>query len=269
MQKRYGEEFEFMLNGDKTEDTVRAWTKKLFHENGTKNFKVPRGVYEWFLEVVFCAYGKAETDLIKRMILVKIIHTREVVMAGIDITSFEKGFDWNDYQVGMVCLLHDIGRFDQALLGSFSDIKTGFDHALMGSEMVKNHEFMEFEVVGINKKSVVESVRHHSAFSYQGDDVYAKLTRDADKLALLRTMPEILAVKVEEYSNNGVTEEALRAYKAGTMVRNEDINTKADLLLAWLGWESDFNFSKTESCFVSEGIKEWMMGEVALLGVMV
>jgi len=269
VQKRYGEESDFILNGNKSEDAVRAWTEKLFHENGTKNFKIPKEVYEWFLEVVFCAYGKAETDQIKRMILVKIIHTREVMMAGIDITSFEKGIDWNGYQVETVCLLHDIGRFDQALLGSFSDIKTGFDHALMGSEMVKNHEFMELEAVGMNKESVVESVRHHSAFSYQGKDVYAKLTRDADKLALLRIMPEILAVKVEEYPNKGVTEEALRAYKAGTLVRNEDINTKADLLLAWLGWESDFNFSKTESCFVSEGIKEWMTGELALLGVMI
>lgn len=199
--------------------------------------------------------------------MVKIIHTREVVRAGADIANAEKNFKWNVFQVRTVCLLHDIGRFDQALLGSYSDVKTNFDHALAGSEMIINHAFGEFTALGIDKKSVVESVKYHSAFSYSGGDIYAKLTRDADKLALLRCMPEILAVKVEEYPNMGVTKAALRAYKAGTMVRNKDINTKADLFLAWLGWQNDFNFSQTAKYLEEEGIKKWMEGELALLGV--
>ncbi|EKD53428.1 MAG: metal-dependent phosphoesterase [uncultured bacterium] len=267
MQKRYGNESNFILNGDKSVEAVKAWTKKIFSGTEAQDFRIPEEVYEWFLEVVFEVYEKAESDLIRRMIMVKIIHTREVVRAGVDITRGEKNFKWNDFQVRTVCILHDIGRFEQALLGSYSDVKTNFDHALAGAEMIKKRDFGEFTVLGIDKNSVVESVRYHSAYSYPGEDMYAKLIRDADKLALLRCMPEILAVKVEEYPSKGVTEAALRAYKAGTMVRNEDINTKADLFLAWLGWQSDFNFSQTAKYLDKEGIKRWMVEELALLGV--
>lgn len=268
VQKRYGDEPEFILSGDKSVEAVKAWTSKLFSEKEARDLRLPEEVYEWFLEVVFEAYEKAESDLVKRMIMVKIIHTREVVRAGVDIVGAEKDYRWNDAQVRTVCLLHDIGRFHQALLGSFSDVKTNFDHALVGSEMIKNHDFSSFIGLEIDKQSVVESVRCHSAYSYSsGEDIYVKLTRDADKLAMLRCMPEILAVKVDEYPNNGVTEATLRAYKAGTMVRHEDINTKADLFLTWLGWQSDFNFSQTAKYLEEEGIKKWIEEELALLGV--
>jgi len=267
VQKRYGNESSFILNGDKSIEAVKTWTNELFSKKGVADFSFPEEVYEWFLKVVFEVYEKAENDLEKRMIMVKIIHTREVMIAGVDITSAEKNYKWNDFQVRTVCLLHDIGRFEQALLGSYSDVKTNFDHALAGAEMIKKHDFSEFAALGIDKNSVVESVRCHSAYSYPGEDVYAKLIRDADKLALLRCMPEILAVKVEEYPTTGVTEAALRAYKAGRMVRNEDINTKADLFLAWLGWQSDLNFSQTAKILDKEGIKKWMEEELALLGV--
>jgi HD superfamily phosphohydrolase YqeK len=199
MQKRYGDESNFILKGDKSTKAVKNWTSGLFSGKEAKGFRYPKEVFEWFWEVVFGVYEKAESDLVRRMIMVKIIHTREVVAAGIDIAKAEKDYKWNDFQVGTVCLLHDIGRFDQALLGSYSDEKTGFDHALIGSEMIKNYDFGEFDRFGIDKKSVVESVKYHSSFSYLGKDLYAKLTRDADKLALVRCMPEILAAKIGEF----------------------------------------------------------------------
>jgi hypothetical protein len=59
----------------------------------------------------------------------------------------------------------------------------------------------------------------------------------------------------------------LKAYKAGKMVRNEDMNTKADLFLSWLGWEVDFNFPATKKYFENEGIKSWMIEELKTLGV--
>lgn len=258
---------DFILRGDKSLKAVRTWTEGLFARKEAENFIIPKEICDWFFEIVSCAYKKAENDLIRRMILVKIIHTWEVVRAGFDITGGDTSFEWNKNQVGTVCLLHDIARFDQALLGSLSDIQTKYDHATEGSKMITEHVFSSFESVGVDKKSVVESVFCHSRYGYLGNDVYAKLIRDADKLALLRAMPEIIAAKIEGFVDKGVTEAALRAYKNGKMVHNEDMITRADMFLAWLGWESDFNFSRTDKYFVDEGIKEWMTGELALLGV--
>lgn len=268
VQKRHSADSEFILRGDKFLGAVREWTEGLFGRKEFADLYLPEEVKDWFLKVVFCAYGKAENDLVKRMILVKIIHTLEVVRAGMEISTAENEVCWNKNQVAIVCLLHDVGRFDQALLGSYSDEETGFDHALEGAKMVRDSYFGDFERLGIDKNSVFESVKYHSAFSYSGDDIYAKLTRDADKLAILRALPEIMAARIGEFAEGGVSEEALRSYKGKEVVRNQDMKTKTDYLLVCLSWENDFNFAKTKKCFIDEGIKAWMMEDViSVLGV--
>ena len=267
MRKRFGSDSEFILKADRSVEAVRVWAEALFQQKGTENFKLPEVMWSWFVEVVLATYGKAESDLVRRMILIKIIHTREVVMAGFEITMAEKEFTWNEYQVGAVCLLHDIARFDQALLGSFSDEETKFDHALIGSEMIEKHNFVGADLMGVDMGVVVEAVKQHSAYRYEGNDIYAKLTRDADKLALLRSMPEILAAEIGGFPEGGTTEEALEAYKVGRMILRKDMKTRTDLFLAWLAWENDMNFAETKRRFVEEGIKEWMTDEVKQRGV--
>lgn len=267
MQKRYEENTEFIKNGEKPLVLAMTWIENLFHQKSVTDFKLPKEAFGWYLEVFRKAYEKAESDLVKKMMLVKVIHTREVVRAGYDIVRMEKELEWNEYQVGMVCLLHDVGRFDQALLGSYSDEKSGFDHALEGAEMIRKHNFGDLGALGIDIAEVIESVKNHSAYQYKGSNRYAKLTRDADKLALLRAMPEILESGIGGFAKKGVTEEAIKTYKRGEMVRHKDMKTVADLFLAWLAWEYDFNFAETKRCFEDEGIKGWMMGELKFRGV--
>lgn len=259
MEKRFGEETSYILKAEKSLNSVRAWTERIFNEEGTEDFVIPREIWGWFEEVIVEAYGQAETDLVRRMILLKVIHTREVVRAGFDITEAEKSYDWDMNMVGTVCILHDIARFQQALFGSYSDIQTGFNHAEMGAEMIVKKGLM---VAGMDMDRVVEAVRAHSGYEYLGDDHYARLTRDADKLALLRAMPEILEAQIGGFAETGVTEEAVASYKRGEMVRNIDTKTKADLFVAWLAWEFDMNFAETRRLFEDEGIKEWMLGEL-------
>jgi HD superfamily phosphodiesterase len=267
VEKRYGKDSQFVLKADKSVEAVRAWTEKIFTEEGTEDFKLPKAIWEWFVEVILTTYPKAESELIRRMILVKVIHTREVVRAGYDIAGGEKEFDWNQYRVGTVCLLHDIARFDQALLGSYSDGVTNYDHAAVGAEMIEKRNFTEAELEGVQITSVIEAVKCHSAYAYEGNNYYAKLARDADKLALLRSMPEILAAEIGGFPEGDMTEEALSAYKKGEMVRHRNMKTRADLFLAWLAWEFDMNFAETKRLFVEEGIKEWMIAELKQRGV--
>lgn len=267
MQKRYESEKEFILRTVESADLVREWTNKIFHEETTADFKLPEAIWGWFVDVAVKAYAKAENNLIRRMILVKIIHTREVVRAGFDITQAEKGVFWNEYQVGAVCLLHDVSRFDQALLGSYSDTVTNYDHAKVGAKMIEEHDFGRVDLKGIDMKSVIESVGNHSAYEYLGDDKYAKLTRDADKLALLRAMPEILEAQIGGFDKDGYSEVALETYKKRKIVRHKDIKSVSDMFLAWLAWEFDMNYQETRSRFVTEGIKKWMVEELKTRGV--
>lgn len=258
VKKRYGKDNDFVLEASTSLEDVLAWTEAIYKEKSVVDLKIPESVWKWFLEVVMGAYKKAQNDLVRRMILVKIIHTREVVRAGFEIVSAEKKFEWNEYQVGTVCLLHDIARFEQALLGSFSDEKTGFNHAVKGGEMIETHEFDDFAKLGIDKEKVVLSVKNHSKYKYSGEEAYAKLIRDADKLALLRAMPEILASRIKDYDEGQVSEVVLKAYKEGRIVHHKDIKYRVDLFVSWLAWEFDLNFTETKRLFVADGIKGWI-----------
>lgn len=257
----------FIDRGDKRLEIVREWTWKLFHDDFEGERLIDEEMLAWFMEVVFGMYSRAENEREKKLIMKKIIHTRDVVCAGREIAEAEKSYQWNFYQVDAVCLLHDIARFEQALLQSFSDEKTGFDHATVGAKMIVEHEFSCFDVLEVDKQSVVEAVRYHSGWEYRGENNYAKLVRDADKLALLRELAKLFAMETKEFVEKGYTEEALREYRAGGMVRRKNIISKADVLLAWLAWESDLNFVETKRVFVEEGIKDWMKIELRKLGV--
>lgn len=265
--KIHGADFDFIKHGDRSVAKVRAWTEELFKQGGVSEIGLSEEAYIWFLRVVFEAYEKADDELVKRMILVKILHTREVVKAGLEIVREEKNFEWNMDQVGTVCLLHDIARFDQALLGSFSDMETKYNHAVIGAKMVEECDLLDFKELGIDKESVIEAVKHHSEYRYGGKDVYAKLTRDADKLALLRAMPEILKAQIDKYTQEGFSQNVKESYESGNNVRNTDIRTIADLLMAWLAWENDMNFEATKEMYIEEGIKDWMLSEIAKRGV--
>lgn len=269
MQKRYGEEAKFILNGDKSVEAVQVWARSLFENEEVKSFKISKDALEWFLSVAIDAYGKAKHENERLMILGKIIHTREVVKAGFDIALTVKEIKWNEFQVGTVCLLHDVARFEQALLGSYSDKKSDFDHGFEGAKMIEAHKFDDFEGLDIDKEKVVEAVKHHNRYLYVGNDNYAKITRDADKLANLRALPEMIEAGLEKFTEKGVSESALEEYRNKKMVSYVDINSMEDLILVLLSWEFDFNFSSTRKFFVDEGTREWMVKELARMGVVV
>ncbi len=267
VKKRYGKDNDFVLKADPSLEAVLAWTEAIYKELGVIDLKIPQSVWKWFLEVIVNVYEKAQSDLIRRMILVKIIHTREVVRSGFEIASVEKGIEWNEYQVGTVCLLHDIARFEQALLGSFSDEKTNFNHAVRGGEMIETHEFDDFSELEIDKELVVLAVKNHSKYKYSGEEAYAKLIRDADKLALLRAMPEILASKIKDYEDGKVSKAVLEAYKAGKIVRHKDVKYRVDLYISWMAWKFDLNFAETKRLFEADGIKAWIESGFRSFGV--
>jgi len=267
VRKVYGLDSDFIINGDKSLETVKLWASGLFDSERVKEYKFSSEALKWFLEVAFGAFKKTDTDKKRQMILAKIIHTREVVRAGFDIASVEKTNKWNEYQVGTVCLLHDVARFDQALLGDYLDSRNSFDHGDIGAEMVENSNFADFLSLGIDKKSLVESVRYHNKYEYVGDDKYAKMVRDADKLANLRVTPERFEDKIFGLADGRVSIGPIESYLNKKMVSVDEVKTRADFLLMILSWEFDFNFSETNKLFVDEGIRDWLVKELNSLGV--
>ena len=265
MTRRNEDDLKILLEADADIDKVKRWIVEIFYGRDPLNFHLTGDVFDWWMEEALQNYRRAKDQKIRRLILNKILHTKEVVEAGLDIAVRTGEVDWDPFVVCTVCLLHDVGRFPQALLGSYSDKETNFDHAKEGARMIVNKDLPEMELMGIDKGLVAEAVEVHSAISYTGKNIYPKLTRDSDKLALLRYMPYLM--DDERYPRTKVNEKALAAYKEGRMIEHKDMLSRADVCLAWLCWQNDFNFEATGEAFSEEGIKEWVTSELGKEGV--
>jgi HD superfamily phosphohydrolase YqeK len=223
-----------------------AWSKCL-----------PDRIRDRFWEEAVGEYKLAKKHLVKRMIMVKIRHTKDVVEAGWEIANLEKSFDWNWMMVVVSCFLHDIGRFRQASKESFEDWETDFDHGAWGAKIV---EGMDFSGFGIDQERIVGAVRWHNKYGVSNNDKYVNLVRDADKLALYRNMR--LLIERADFPEGRVSEAAVTAYLSGKMVRNEDIRTENDVYLRWLSWKDDLNFGATKGFLKKERLEESIMESI-------
>ena len=260
MKLRRKEDIEVLKSQEFDLGEMMVWTKDLFLGAGTENFRIPEDILEFGFELIFQNYAEAKNDSIKKLIRRKVLHTREVVEAGIEILEAESENELDPYMAGAVTFAHDFGRFPQAQLGSYSDIKTGFDHAKAGEEILLAGNFPLSEKRGIEIKKLAEAVRVHSALAYTGENIYGKFIRDADKLGLLDYFP----YHIEEYevSTGKVTPDAIKAFEEGRLVPKENINNRIDVFLCWLSWQYDLNFAATRKLFESGGMKAYMLGEI-------
>lgn len=249
-----------LANSDISVEEMTAWMKELFLGKGTEKFKVPEDILEFGFGLMVDNFAKARDGNIRRMILRKILHTREVVVAGLEIVEKEKSVDWDPFMVGAVTFAHDFGRFPQAQLGSYSDAKTGFDHAVEGANLIEKGLSSKAAGLGIEMKRLVEAVRHHSALEYKGKDLYAKFIRDADKIGLMN----YFHYHMDDYNfpKGRITEGALERFLAGEMVYKRDILTRSDVALCWLSWVHDFNLEETRKIFDLEEVKDSMLAEI-------
>jgi len=240
-------------------DEMLGWTRELFTGEGSGKFNIPPELLEFGIELMKKYFVLSPDSKRRQMVLRKVLHTREVVVAGVEIRENED-VDWNNRMVGAVTFAHDFGRFPQAMLGSFSDIKTDFDHASEGAKLIEKENFFELASMGIDIKVLAEAVRQHSALEYRGKEVYVKFVRDADKLGLL----DFFHNDIDEFKvpRGSVTKGAIEAFLDGRLVPKEDLVNRIDVFLCWLSWQFDFNFTATRELVGSGGIRDYILEEI-------
>lgn len=248
-----------------TPKEIRAWAKALFLSDPSPVLKIPTDVLKWGMEIMVDCYKEAQSrndsDSAKR-VLDKILHTKEVVEAGSDIIAGETGIDWDHTMATLVCFLHDIGRFPQALLGSFSDSKTGFDHAMEGVKMISSKAEAKYSLKTFKTqdlKILLEAIEWHSRIRYEGKNLYSKFIRDADKLALVRTVHYWLKV---HFPLGLVSPQVLEYMQRGELVDKDFAVTKADFCMLILAWKNDLNFKTTRELVRTSGAIDWMLERI-------
>ncbi len=244
-------------------DEVAVWVRVLF-SGWINDGSLDRDVLAWFLEVVSENYIKAETAKKRQLILRKALHTKEVVEVGVEIAKKEGLYGKHPWFV-LVCFLHDVGRFSQALMGNNSDDLTGIDHGDLGASLILKRFEGEWEETKL--KTVAQAVKWHNKKEYLGGDVYVKLVRDADKMANVLHIEELL--EDYKYLDGPVTSEAWKSFVAGEIILHKDMNTELDFYLTCLAWESDLNFEVTKKMFAADDVKGSMLEKVRERGLAV
>ncbi len=84
---------EVLANPDIEVDAMKRWTKELFLGEGTEKFMIPDELLEFGLNLMQEHFMAAQSRDVRHMILRKVLHTREVVVAGLEIMAQQTDVD--------------------------------------------------------------------------------------------------------------------------------------------------------------------------------
>lgn len=213
--------------------------------------------------------GEGIAEKASRMIGGKVVHTNDVIAAMHDILGDDEE---NLAAAEAIALLHDSGRFPQALTGSFMDTEQ-LNHARMGVDLVHGAVESGELQLPFSQDTVLEllwAINEHSKYTpVIKESELLHLCRDADKLAILRKNAQWLtATFAPGVDEPKVSSDVLTAVLARELVPHGAIITKADWLLSRLGFVFDFHFQKTKEIYVAEGLLDELLQRLqAAIGV--
>lgn len=184
---------------------------------------------------------------------IKIKHTYGVVRAAEYIA---KGLNLPDEDIELaklIGLLHDIGRFEQAVrYDNYNDYDT-MDHADFGVKLLFEDNLIRNFVADSQYDSVIEkAIKNHNKFEIESglsdrELLHAKIIRDADK-----TDNFVVKQYQDFYSLFRKTEEEVGAEKISDTVWNEFLSgntivtnhreNSIDAWVSYLAWVYDYNF---------------------------
>jgi hypothetical protein len=206
---------------------------------------------DWFKKYVALYYDLPGDGV--RPILLKEQHTKrtckEIVLLG-----RESGLNDEDLLLAeTAALFHDIGRFPQWKNYSTFIDSASQDHALLGLEVISQHEIL-MDLTAEERELIQVAIRHHNLRKLPlslspRQDFFSRLLRDADKLDIWRlviteleghgNLVETLEglIPTSNSFNHGIVTELMeRKVPDFSSVRNRN-----DMILLRLGWVFDLN----------------------------
>lgn len=187
-------------------------------------------------------------------IAVKIKHTYGVVEMAEYIAT---GLNLKDEDVQLaklIALLHDIGRFEQAVkYDNFDDYNTAIDHADYGAKILFEdnmiREFIEFDKFDdIIRKAII----NHDKFEIEKglsdrELLHAKIIRDADKtdnfiVKQYQDFESLYKTSKELLEKETITDEVWQEFLSGKTIISSHRKTNMDKWLSYIAWIYDYNF---------------------------
>jgi len=203
------------------------------------------------------AFRRADGSLSDAM-QCKYDHTFDVVRYAHIIAEGAEFPEEDLFLAGICALFHDIARFEQVKqFNTFNDHISRFDHGYEAVRILLEHNLLK-EFSPAQRITVLAAIEFHnkieipSGICGEHSLKFARLTRDADKLAILDLVVRFLngEIKVEDDSlialsqaaGTDVNPEILQRIRAGQRCAYGLIRNMNDFLTCLFSWICDLNY---------------------------
>lgn len=184
---------------------------------------------------------------------IKVTHTMGVVKASEYIARKLDLTEEDVELVELIGLLHDIGRFEQAVRYDNYDDYDTLDHAELGVEILFKDDFIR-EFIDADKYDniIKEAIRNHNKYEIEeGLDerelLFAKIIRDADKtdnfeVKQYQDFESLFKASEQEVQEEKITDDIWNVFLQENTIISSQRVTNMDKWLSYLAWVYDYNF---------------------------
>lgn len=185
---------------------------------------------------------------------IKITHTMGVVEVSGYIAR-NLNLSQEDIELAeLIGLLHDIGRFEQAVKYDNYDDYDTIDHAELGVEILfKNGFIREFIDTDKYGNIIEKAIRNHNKYKIEeGLDerelLFAKIIRDADKtdnfeVKQYQDFESLFKASEQEVQEEKITDDIWNVFLQEKTIISSQRVTNMDKWLSYLAWVYDYNFA--------------------------
>lgn len=184
---------------------------------------------------------------------IKITHTMGVIKIS-EYIARKLNLSKEDVELAeLIGLLHDIGRFQQAVRYDNYDDYDTLDHAELGVEILFKDGFIR-EFIDIDKYDniIKEAIRNHNKYEIEdGLDerelLFAKIIRDADKtdnfkVKQYQDFESLFKASEQEVQEEKITDDIWNVFLQEKTIISSQRVTNMDKWLSYLAWVYDYNF---------------------------
>lgn len=177
----------------------------------------------------------------------KLDHTYNVVECSKYICNCLNLSDEDKTLAMIIALLHDIGRFDQAL--KFNNIRQDvikYDHAAKGVELLfEKNEIRNYVDSDKYDDIIKTAIKHHSDYILKEDGMqdkemlHLKIIRDADKLdsfriKLVSSIYTMANINEEDIENSKITDKVFNDFMNELTIFSKDRKTGIDIWISYI-----------------------------------
>ena len=185
---------------------------------------------------------------------IKIVHTFGVIMIS-EYIAKDLNLSEEDLEIAkLIALLHDIGRFEQAVkFNNFNDYET-MDHAEYGVKVLFDGGLIrDFINTDKYKKKKKKAIYNHNKFNIEEglsdrELLHSKIIRDADKtdnfmIKPVQDLGSLLGTNEAEVEKSQITDLVWEEFLNKNIITSSHRKTSLDKWFSTIAWIYDYNFA--------------------------